>query len=64
MLNEDMSFVGGGLLYPEEFKPNTQGEYDETTKKWNVNGCCGGGCFVLTDIKYCPWCGKSLEQSS
>ena len=50
------SFVGSGLLYPDN--PNTQGEYDEEEKSWDINGCCGGGCYVLTDIKYCPWCGK------
>ena len=25
---------------------------------WNLNGCCGGGCYVLKDIKFCPFCGK------
>ena len=24
---------------------------------WSVNGCCGGGCFVLNDIRFCPFCG-------
>ena len=28
--------------------------------KWHVNGCCGGGCYVLEDIKFCPFCGKDL----
>jgi len=23
----------------------------------NVNGCCGGGCYVLTRLVYCPYCG-------
>lgn len=25
-----------------------------------INGCCGGGCFVITNIKYCPFCGMIL----
>lgn len=57
------SFAGGGFLYPGDMRPNTQGEYDEESKSWSVNGCCGGGCYVLTDFKFCPWCGKSLSQS-
>lgn len=27
---------------------------------WNVHGCCGGGCYVLTEIKFCPFCGARL----
>ena len=27
---------------------------------WQVNGCCGGGCYVLQDIKFCPFCGAAL----
>lgn len=26
----------------------------------SVNGCCGGGCFVLSDIHFCPFCGKEI----
>ena len=29
-------------------------------KKWNVFGCCGGQCYVLSDIKFCPFCGTKL----
>lgn len=29
--------------------------------KFSVNGCCGGQCYVLTDIAYCPWCGAKAE---
>lgn len=28
---------------------------------WAVNGCCGC-CYVLTDIKFCPFCGEKLQQ--
>lgn len=27
---------------------------------WHINGCCGGGCYVLMDINYCPFCGEGL----
>jgi len=27
--------------------------------KWNINGCCGG-CYVVQDIKHCPFCGEKL----
>lgn len=30
---------------------------------WGVNGCCGGGCYVLYPICFCPFCGKSLDTS-
>jgi hypothetical protein len=29
---------------------------------WNVNGCCGGGCFVVTGMKFCPFCGSALPE--
>lgn len=25
-----------------------------------INGCCGGGCYVISKIKYCPFCGEKL----
>ena len=61
MLDEP-SLVGGGGLYPISARPDTQGEYDEKDKVWNVNGCCGGGCYVLQDLKFCPWCGKEVPK--
>jgi hypothetical protein len=27
---------------------------------YNVNGCCGGGCYVLSEVNYCPYCGTKL----
>jgi hypothetical protein len=26
-----------------------------------VNGCCGGGCYVLTCLVYCPWCATKVR---
>lgn len=37
-------------------------ELDKKTGLWNVNGCCGGGCYVLQDLAYCPWCGANIKK--
>lgn len=29
---------------------------------WNVNGCCAVGCYVASDIKFCPYCGTRLSE--
>ena len=51
--------AGGGFLYPPEMAPTGQIEQSDDLT-WNVNGCCGGGCYVLTGIKFCPFCGTNL----
>lgn len=28
---------------------------------WHLNGCCGGGCYVLENVKFCPFCGRELK---
>jgi hypothetical protein len=55
------AFAGGGFAYPPGMHPTEQIEFIAKTGKWNVNGCCGGGCYVLTDLEYCPWCGKKIS---
>ena len=50
----------------DEFAKNT-GKHNEGIEmledgRWHVNGCCHGGCFVLHDIKFCPFCGTKLEK--
>lgn len=42
----------------EQFKDGECGK-----PEWNIPGCCGGGCFVLIDIKHCPWCGYKLREN-
>ena len=32
----------------------------EWSDGWCLNGCCGGGCYVLIDMKFCPFCGGTL----
>lgn len=31
---------------------------------WNINGCCGGGCYVVTDMRFCPYCGTKLDAGA
>jgi hypothetical protein len=51
--------VGGGMLYPAAMRPMAQFESD--AEGWNINGCCGGGCYVVSGMKFCPYCGTRLE---
>jgi len=59
-IGEPPSLAGGGGLYPEEMQPSGSIEY--AGDAWHVPGCCGGGCYVLSDIKHCPFCGTRLEN--
>lgn len=52
--------VGGGMLYPLGFRPHGQFQLDEDGT-WNINGCCGGGCYVVSDMKFCPFRGAELK---
>lgn len=54
--------AGSGLLYPREMRPSAQFEPDEDGETWNINGCCGGGCYVVTAMKFCPFCGTKLAH--
>lgn len=60
--SEIQAMVGGGSMYQQEAKPDAQFEPDEDGKTWNINGCCGGGCFVVTEMIYCPYCGSKLDE--
>jgi hypothetical protein len=53
------AFIGGGGLYPKQMQPTGQIQQDKEGN-WHVNGCCGGGCYVLSNITHCPFCGKEL----
>ncbi|MFH1505670.1 MAG: hypothetical protein ABIE94_01630 [archaeon] len=45
-----------------ELKTNdTVGKF-EFCEGWNIEGCCGGGCYVVTNIKFCPFCGIELKE--
>ena len=52
-------YEGKGIsMYPSG-PPKAQFELD-SDNSWGINGCCGGGCFVVTGMKYCPFCGAKL----
>jgi hypothetical protein len=51
--------IGGVGLYPPEMRPAAQFE-PAPDGTWSINGCCGGGCFVVTAMKFCPFCGSVL----
>lgn len=55
--------VGGGMQYPSGMRPNAQFEmkYDGV---WAINGCCGGGCYVVDEMKFCPFCGSALTPNA
>lgn len=40
-------------------KPIAQFERQEDGT-WAINGCCGGGCYVVQEMRFCPFCGSSL----
>lgn len=60
-VGEHKAFAGGGMMYPPGMSPTGQIEQDRDGS-WNVNGCCGGGCYVLNEIKFCPFCGTALPR--
>jgi hypothetical protein len=60
-VKDHSAFAGGGLMYPPEMRPIGQIEQDQDGT-WNVNGCCGGGCCVLTKVRFCPFCGTALPS--
>jgi len=33
--------------------------HDDT---YSLNGCCGGGCYVMTGMRFCPFCGYPMKR--
>jgi hypothetical protein len=60
-VREHRAFAGGGLYDGTLREPTGQIEQLEDGT-WAVNGCCGGGCFVLEGLKFCPFCGAALPS--
>lgn len=29
-----------------------------------IPGCCGGGCYVVPDLLFCPFCGEECRSWS
>lgn len=50
-------------LYCECGKDTEYGIWIEKSgdREISINSCCGGGCNAANNIKYCPFCGKSLN---
>lgn len=59
MAGELQSLAGGGFSYPTQMRPKAQFESDGEGL-WNIYGCCGGGCYVVEEMKFCPFCGRDL----
>jgi len=37
--------------------------FDELEDGFAIDGCCGGGCYTIQNIKFCPFCGKEIFPS-
>lgn len=58
------AFSGGGWAYVGAVdRPTGQIEQSDDGS-WNVNGCCGGGCYVLIGMRFCPFCGTTLPSKA
>lgn len=53
--------VGGGFLYPTAGHSSQFEGPDDDILTWSINGCCGS-CYVVTDMLFCPYCGKELPK--
>jgi hypothetical protein len=41
------------------------GEFErDEAGRWNIGGCCGGGCYVVEDMRFCPFCGTEISPKS
>ena len=39
----------------------TSGEFEKDDDgEWNIGGCCGGGCYVVHKMQFCPFCGTAI----
>lgn len=54
------ALAGGGWMYPPGMRPTAQFEPENDGSSWNINGCSGGGCYVVSEMKFCPYCGTAL----
>ena len=58
-----LSTSPAAMLYPSEVRNNDAMIVKDDDGTWNVNGCCGGHCYVITGIKFCPFCGASKVET-
>lgn len=55
--------MGNNIYCCEKFKEQVEKRQIDlflSEGKCHVYGCCGGGCYVLTNIIFCPFCGKKI----
>ena len=46
-----------------EHVEQTSGEFErDSYGEWNIGGCCGGGCYVVQKMQFCPFCGTKLHE--
>ena len=58
-MTEECKHLKVGRRYQNN-SDNISEEVELLDDGYAINGCCGGGCFVITGIKYCPFCGIKL----
>ncbi len=44
----------------EEYHDKISEPVEKLDDGYAINGCCGGGCLVITGIIYCPFCGEKI----
>lgn len=38
----------------------TQEAILEEDATYSIPGCCGGGCYIIAGIMFCPFCGERI----
>jgi len=56
-----MCMCDGWQVWVEEAE-RTEGPEVDSNGTWAINGCCGGGCYVLAGMTHCPFCGSELQE--
>jgi len=45
----------------QEFEAAVEDETFHQDDQWAISGCCGGGCNVVQEMNYCPFCGTEVR---
>lgn len=61
---DTIDYVGGGFLFPTRSTlPPTRFDFNNDSKLWSINGCCGS-CYVVQEMQFCPYCGTLIPDSA